>query len=147
MNELKENFSRLYFSPDEVNEELAISMKSLITKEDFIDILVDRYEQHLKSGKAMTKRYRKSMKYFAEKFRYVIKNIEKYKCIIGSFKTSSSSKKYFPQLHNFARIIGRKSFMKLDLRPIYSHEIDIIIIPFPDDCKIEKSIVLLRNQW
>ena len=145
--EIKEAFSRLYFSPDEVNEELAISMKSLITKEDFIDILVDRYVRYLKNDAVMTKRYIKSVKYFAEKFKYAIENIEKYEVLLRCFDITINSKRNYPQLHNFTRIRSRKYVMTADFRPLIgvSYKTDVIRIPFPEYCNIYESIRHLKS--
>ena len=148
MNELKENFSRLYFHPDKVNQELAISMKSLITKEDFIDILVDRYEEYLKSKVVMTKKYAKCVKHFKELFRYYCTFSDLYRgvfeAIVDLFEKTNCTKKLFPELHYFGKMINAHSFATLDF--INFDTKNTQRIPYPSRNKFYRSCEIL-HRW
>jgi hypothetical protein len=148
MNELKENFSRLYFSPDEVNQELAISMKSLITKEDFIDILVDRYVWYLKERVPMTKKYAKYIKYFEDLFRYycTFSNLYRgeFEAVVNLFEKTNCTKKLFPELHYFGKMTNVYSFTTLDF--VNFDTKNIARIPYPSINKFYRSCEIL-HRW
>jgi hypothetical protein len=78
MNELKENFFRLFFSKDIANRELAISMKQLIPKEEFIDVIVNVYFEYLKQQCIVTNKYFKLIKNFTDIFRNFLNCVDLY---------------------------------------------------------------------
>lgn len=146
--EIKEAFSRLYFSPDEVNEELAIAMKSLITKEDFIDILVDRYKSYLTSRIATTRKGVKCINHFVELFRGYLVFYEVYKgdfeAVATIFQRANSTKKTCFELHYFAKMRNAPSITTLDFMDFNTG--NILRIPYPSTNKFYRSNEML-DRW
>jgi hypothetical protein len=143
MNELKENFFRLFFSKDIANRELAISMKQLIPKKEFIDVIVNVYFEYLKQQCIVTNRYFKLINNFTDIFRNFLNRVDLY----GELSLASDYRMFLirnSKLYRYLKITNKwyETFMRLKM---LNGKI-IGKIPFPSTINIYDCINMLKHE-